>query len=141
MLKTVGYDTLEAFVDEVVPASIRIPRSEVTDKTIPRLSESEMMRRGREIGAKNKIAKSFIGQGYHNAVVPPVILRNVRAIHFADFCCSGDIPHRSPRTQHGTPATRRCVRSASLRSRAHSLAQYQPEIAQGQFAYGYNGVS
>ena len=78
MLKTIGYDSLDAFVDASVPPSIRLPASTGDDVVIPSLSESELFKRARTLAQANKPFKSYIGMGYHNAVVPPVILRNVR---------------------------------------------------------------
>ncbi|KAI9444857.1 glycine dehydrogenase [Lactarius indigo] len=77
MLSKLGYSSMDAFVDEVVPSKIRIPTNAVSDNVIGPLSEAELLRRARLLGAENKQYKSYIGMGYHNAVVPPVILRNV----------------------------------------------------------------
>ncbi|KAI0079613.1 glycine dehydrogenase [Panus rudis PR-1116 ss-1] len=77
MLSQLGYDSMDAFVADTVPSKIRVPPSTVSNDTIPALAESELLRRARELGSANKSFKSFIGMGYHNAVVPPVILRNV----------------------------------------------------------------
>ncbi|KAH9004072.1 glycine dehydrogenase [Lactarius hatsudake] len=77
MLSKLGYNSMDAFVDEVVPSKIRIPTDAVSDNVIGPLSEAELLRRARLLGAENKQYKSYIGMGYHNAVVPPVILRNV----------------------------------------------------------------
>ena len=77
MLKQVGYDSMDAFVAATVPAHIRIPQDNVTNDTIPSLSESELIQRAKALGRENKLFKSYIGMGYHNSVVPPVILRNV----------------------------------------------------------------
>ena len=77
MLSSLGYDSMDAFVADVVPEHIRIDPGTVTDATISPLSETEMLRRARELARKNVVATSFIGSGYQNAVVPPVILRNL----------------------------------------------------------------
>ena len=77
MLSKLGYSSMDAFVDEVVPSKIRIPTDAVSDNVIGPLSEAELLRRAKLLGAENKQYKSYIGMGYHNAVVPPVILRNV----------------------------------------------------------------
>ncbi|KAF8506761.1 glycine dehydrogenase [Russula emetica] len=69
MLSKLGYSSMEAF--------IRIPTDAISDKAIGALSEAELLRRAKRLGAENKPFKSYIGMGYHNAVVPPVILRNV----------------------------------------------------------------
>ena len=48
----------------------------MSNETIPAFSESELYYRAKELAGCNKPFKSYIGMGYHNAVVPPVILRN-----------------------------------------------------------------
>ena len=92
MLKQLGYDSVEAFVEATVPQHIRVPSSSLSNDTIPSLSESQLFTRARELAEANKPFKSFIGMGYHNAVVPPVILRNVSMlIHLvtsANICLS-----------------------------------------------------
>lgn len=82
MLEAIGYESMEAFVKASVPESIRLSESCMTDETIPALSESEFLKRARDLAAANKCFKSYIGMGYHNAVVPPVILRNVSHLRF-----------------------------------------------------------
>jgi hypothetical protein len=77
MLKQLGYDSMDAFITATVPAHIRVPEDHITNATIPSLSESELTQRAKALGRDNKIFKSYIGMGYHNSVVPPVILRNV----------------------------------------------------------------
>jgi glycine dehydrogenase len=77
MLSKLGYSSMDAFVDEAVPPKIRIPADAISDKAIGPLSEAELLRHAKLLGAENKPFKSYIGMGYHNAVVPPVILRNV----------------------------------------------------------------
>jgi len=81
MLTALGYNSSEEFVRASVPDAIRVPASEVSNQTIPSLSERELLDRARELAANNKAFRSYIGMGYHNAVVPPVILRNVRLFH------------------------------------------------------------
>ncbi|KAH9944226.1 glycine dehydrogenase [Epithele typhae] len=77
MLSKLGYDSMDAFVADAVPDKIRSSTTAVSDESIPALSESELFRRAKELGRANKPFKSYIGMGYHNAVVPPVVLRNV----------------------------------------------------------------
>ncbi|KAJ3880841.1 glycine cleavage system P-protein-domain-containing protein [Lentinula edodes] len=77
MLSHLGYKSMDAFVDEAVPPKIRISADEISNKTIPAFSESQLLARAKDLGSLNKPYKSYIGMGYHCAVVPPVILRNV----------------------------------------------------------------
>jgi glycine dehydrogenase len=74
MLTTLGYDSLDAFIDAVVPEQIRF-RS--TLSTGPEQSEAEVLAALRRIAAKNRVYRSFIGMGYYGTHTPNVILRNV----------------------------------------------------------------
>ncbi|KAJ7293156.1 glycine dehydrogenase [Mycena rebaudengoi] len=75
MLAKLGFDSMEKFIAEAVPPKIRV--STATVDSIAALSESELHARAKELASQNKPFKSYIGMGYHCAVVPPVILRNV----------------------------------------------------------------
>jgi glycine dehydrogenase len=77
MLLQLGYQSMDAFVGDTVPSKIRVAASSVNNASIPALSESELQARAKALGGQNKSYKSYIGLGYHNAVTPPVILRNV----------------------------------------------------------------
>lgn len=79
MLKQLGHKSMSSFVDETVPPKIRVAENSISNETIPALSESELFRRAKALAAKNKVFKTYIGMGYHNAITPPVILRNVRS--------------------------------------------------------------
>ena len=74
MLQLVGYDTLESLIDAAVPAGIRF--HEKLDLPEPE-TEFEVLRKFREITLKNRVAKSYIGLGYHTCVTPSVIQRNI----------------------------------------------------------------
>ncbi|KAF9270605.1 GDC-P-domain-containing protein [Marasmius fiardii PR-910] len=77
MLDKLGYKSMNAFIEDTVPPKIRVPTSAINNVSIPALSESELHARAKALGASNKPFKSYIGMGYHCAVVPPVILRNI----------------------------------------------------------------
>ncbi|WP_299132280.1 aminomethyl-transferring glycine dehydrogenase [uncultured Amaricoccus sp.] len=74
MLRVVGAPSLDALIDETVPAAIR--QTEPLDWG-PALSEQAALHRLRLTAAKNKVLTSLIGQGYHGTVTPPVIQRNI----------------------------------------------------------------
>jgi len=74
MAKAVGYDSCEALVEAAVPGKIR---SASPLKLDPALSETEALDRLQAIMSKNMVARSFIGQGYHGTITPPVIQRNI----------------------------------------------------------------
>jgi len=74
MLQVLGYLSLDAFVNDVVPRSIRQAQPLTTGEPV---GEYDLLIRLREIAAHNKVWRSFIGMGYHDTVTPPVILRNI----------------------------------------------------------------
>ncbi len=74
MLRVVGAPSLEALIDETVPAAIR--QSEPLEWG-PALSEQAALHRMRLTAGKNRVLTSLIGQGYHGTVTPPVIQRNI----------------------------------------------------------------
>lgn len=74
MLSAIGFDSLDALVKSTVPPNIQAPRKLRLE---PPRTESEALSRVREFAAKNIVQKSYIGQGYYDTQVPPVILRNV----------------------------------------------------------------
>lgn len=74
MLKTIGAQSLEALIDETLPSAIRLPKP----LNLPQaMNEYEYLTHLKQLGSKNKIFKSYIGQGYYNAITPGVILRNI----------------------------------------------------------------
>jgi glycine cleavage system P protein (glycine dehydrogenase) len=74
MLQTVGYPSLDAFIDAVVPADIRLRRP----LNLPAaLSEQEALAEVRGLADQNEVWRSYLGMGYHDCFTPPVILRNV----------------------------------------------------------------
>ncbi|OYW72505.1 MAG: glycine dehydrogenase (aminomethyl-transferring) [Verrucomicrobia bacterium 12-59-8] len=74
MLQTLGFNTLDALIDQVVPEGIRV-REPLN--LAPPLSEEMALRRMRQIMGLNKVMRSFIGLGYHDTFTPPVIQRNI----------------------------------------------------------------
>ncbi len=74
MLESMGIDSVDQLIDETVPEGIRLKESLKLEEGI---SEYEYGKLIRKIAAKNKLFKTFIGLGYYNTIVPPVILRNV----------------------------------------------------------------
>ncbi len=74
MCKAIGVDSPEQLIDQTVPSSIRIERP--LDLP-PAMSEFDYNAHIRELGKKNRLYRSFIGQGYYGVAVLPVIVRNV----------------------------------------------------------------
>jgi len=74
MLKAVGAPSRRALIDGIVPAAIK--RSSAM--AIPgAITEAAALAELKVIAAKNKVFKSFIGQGYYGTHTPGVILRNI----------------------------------------------------------------
>jgi len=74
MLAVLGFSSRAALMDAIVPAAIRRRAPLALPDAI---SEAAALARVRTIAAKNKVLKSFIGQGYYGTHTPGVILRNV----------------------------------------------------------------
>ena len=77
ILKTLGYSSVDEFVSKTVPEEVLLSESSFDESAMPALSESELARRGRELASQNQVFRSYIGMGYSNTEVPPVIMRNV----------------------------------------------------------------
>ncbi|MDD4929297.1 MAG: aminomethyl-transferring glycine dehydrogenase [Gallionella sp.] len=74
MLKKIDAPTLDALIDQTIPAAIRLK----TPLNLPEgMSEHAYLQHLRGIAAKNKLYKSYIGLGYYDTILPPVIQRNV----------------------------------------------------------------
>ncbi len=74
MLKATGAASLEELISQTIPASIRLQEDL---KLPPAQSESEFLTGFKKLAEKNKIFRSYIGQGYYSNFVPSVILRNI----------------------------------------------------------------
>ena len=74
MLSVIGAASRRALIEAVVPRSIA--RSQGMALPAP-ASEAQALAELRELAAKNRVMKSFIGQGYHGTLTPGVILRNI----------------------------------------------------------------
>ena len=74
MLKTIGIDSLEQLIDRTVPENIRLKKPLHLPEA---MNEYEYLNHLRAIGSKNKMFRSFIGQGYYGVAPLSVIIRNV----------------------------------------------------------------
>ena len=74
MLSTVKVETLDQLISETVPSNIHL--KEELDLA-PAMSEYEYLAHIKQLSEKNKVFKSYIGMGYHEAIVPSVIQRNI----------------------------------------------------------------
>jgi len=74
MLAVVGSPSLDALIAEVVPPRIRV--SEPLDLPAAR-SEPDVLDELKRIAGRNRIYRSYIGQGYYGTHTPNVVLRNI----------------------------------------------------------------
>ena len=74
MLRVIGAPTLDALMDEAIPARIRLTKP----LNLPNgQSEQQFLRALHDIASRNQVFRSYIGLGYYGCVTPSVILRNV----------------------------------------------------------------
>jgi glycine dehydrogenase len=74
MLSVIGAASRQALIETVVPRAIA--RTRPMDIPAP-LSEAQALAELAGIAAKNRVLRSFIGQGYHGTITPGVIQRNI----------------------------------------------------------------
>jgi glycine dehydrogenase len=74
MLSVLGAASRRALMEAIIPLSIA--RSSVMAIPAP-VMEAEALKQLKAIASKNKVLKSFIGQGYYGTHTPGVILRNI----------------------------------------------------------------
>ncbi|MFZ1766838.1 MAG: aminomethyl-transferring glycine dehydrogenase [Candidatus Nitrotoga sp.] len=74
MLDTIGAGSVNELIDQTIPAAIRLKKP----LNLPSgMTEYQYHKHLRGVAAKNKIFKTYIGLGYYNTIIPPVIQRNV----------------------------------------------------------------
>ena len=74
MLKLLGYDSLDAFIDAVVPSGIRMRRPLALP---PGRDERDVLQALRRIASQNEPFRSYLGMGYSGCFTPQVIQRNI----------------------------------------------------------------
>src|SRR6266566_3465191 len=74
MLKTLGFQSLDALIDATIPKQIRYRDGLDLPKG---MTELEVLTYFRSLAAKNQVFRSFLGMGYHDCFTPPVIQRNI----------------------------------------------------------------
>ncbi|MCR5888473.1 aminomethyl-transferring glycine dehydrogenase [Hymenobacter sp. J193] len=74
MLRVIGVKSIDQLIDETVPAAIRLKKP----LNLPAaLTERAFLAKFKGIAGKNKLFKNYIGLGYHDTQLPPVIQRNI----------------------------------------------------------------
>ncbi|MFL9836619.1 aminomethyl-transferring glycine dehydrogenase [Flavobacterium sp. ST-75] len=74
MFKTIGVESIDQLIYETLPDDIRLKAPLNLD---PAMTEYEYLNHIHQLGAKNKIFRSYIGLGYHPAIVPAAVQRNI----------------------------------------------------------------
>ncbi|WP_038173226.1 MULTISPECIES: aminomethyl-transferring glycine dehydrogenase [Vibrio] len=74
MLAAIQATSLDALIDETVPAQIRLEQPMTLAEA---KSEADMLVAMKQFANQNQVKRTFIGQGYYNTFTPNVILRNV----------------------------------------------------------------
>jgi len=74
MLKKIGTHSLDDLIQKTIPRSILL---EKPLKLPGGMKEQEYLNHIRDIAAKNKLFKTYIGLGYYGTVLPAVIQRNI----------------------------------------------------------------
>lgn len=82
MLSKLGYASMTDFIEDVVPADIRLSSPlnlDINGKSTSShgLTEYEALDVLKQLASQNKVFRSYIGMGYYNCFVPPVIQRNI----------------------------------------------------------------
>ncbi|MDO8312980.1 MAG: glycine dehydrogenase (aminomethyl-transferring), partial [Sideroxyarcus sp.] len=74
MLRKINAPSLDVLIAQTVPAAIRLKQP----LNLPEgMSEHAFLQHLRGIAAKNKLYRTYIGLGYYDTILPPVIQRNV----------------------------------------------------------------
>ena len=74
MLEVLGLSGMDELMEKTVPVSIRLQQPpDIGDGS----TENAILAELRELAGRNRIFRSFIGMGYHDCIVPPVIQRNI----------------------------------------------------------------
>src|SRR5664280_1760004 len=74
MLKAIGVSSLDELIEKTVPPSIMLEKPLRLPEA---MSEFEYLNHIKALGKKNKMFRSFIGQGYYGVALLSVIIRNV----------------------------------------------------------------
>jgi glycine dehydrogenase len=77
MLATVGYSSMESFMNAVVPDAVRSKQEFKLPVLRDALTEQQALIRIKEIADQNKVFRSYIGLGYYGTLTPTVIVRNI----------------------------------------------------------------
>ncbi|MBV9488520.1 MAG: aminomethyl-transferring glycine dehydrogenase [Verrucomicrobia bacterium] len=74
MLKVIGCESLDELIDRAIPEKIRAREALRLPEPV---SEYEALSRLQAIAKRNRVAKSYLGLGYHACITPPAIQRHI----------------------------------------------------------------
>ncbi len=74
MLATIGAGSLDELISKTIPEAIRKTDALAVPDAI---GEAQLLKELKEISLRNKVYRSYIGQGYYDTLTPSVILRNI----------------------------------------------------------------
>ncbi len=74
MLSKIGANSVDELIDQTIPSPIRLKKPLNLAKG---MTEYEYHQHLRLLASKNKVYKTYLGLGYYNTIVPPVIQRNI----------------------------------------------------------------
>ncbi|KKZ10162.1 MAG: hypothetical protein TE42_10715, partial [Candidatus Synechococcus spongiarum SP3] len=72
MLQTLNLASMEALLEEAVPASIRLPQSHMARSLPPSVNEQQALAELEVLMGRNRVSRSLMGLGYFSAVLPAV---------------------------------------------------------------------
>ena len=74
MLGRLGFTTVDELIDCTIPKDIRLENNLNLEEGI---TEYEYIKQMKAHAKSNKVFNSYIGLGYYNTIIPPVVMRNV----------------------------------------------------------------
>ena len=79
MLKAIGADSLDHLMEQTIPKSVVDPEpfKHLKDDIPTAQTEFLLLQSLKELASKNKLYKSYIGNGYYGTILPGVIQRNL----------------------------------------------------------------
>ena len=126
MLDALGFATRAAFIDAVIPESIRRKETLPLGAFTQPKSEAEALASLRKLADQNLVFRTYIGQGYYGTHTPAVILRNVlenpgvvhglHAVSAGDFARAPGSAAELPADDHRPDGPRDLERVAARRS-------------------------
>lgn len=77
MLQTIGVNSVDELMEQTIPSGIRLQKTPELRDLPDALTESALLEHLKTLGSKNKLYRSYLGQGYYRTQTPGVILRNI----------------------------------------------------------------